>query len=321
MSVRWSVVATDPMHAEPTVRLAGSASLTVLSDPAVSRPAALAGADALIVRTPISEDDVRAGARLKLIVRHGSGLDFIPVRFAQERGIAVASVPDANSVAVAEYVIGAMLSLARAFPLLDRELRQGNWSIRGRVSGMQLAAKSLGIVGVGRIGRLVAERAHFGLGMSVLGFDPAAAAFPAHVRRLESLDALLEQCDVVSLHLPLLPQTTNLLDATRLRRMKRGSLLVNAARGGIVDEAALAQALAEGHLAGAAVDVYSKQPIDLGHPMLGAPNALLTPHAASLTVDAYRAMGMGSVEEIERAMCGQPLLNPVPPLAGAAGSP
>ncbi len=313
MSKPWTVVVTDPMHRDASHRLAGMGRMVVLSEPGVARAQAMAEADALIVRTPISEDDVRAGTRLKLIVRHGAGLDFIPVALAQSHGIAVANVPDANSVSVAEYVIGAMLAAARGFALLDRELRAGHWAIRAGFTGQQLAGKTLGIVGVGRIGRLVAERAHHGLGLVVLGFDPAAAGFPPHVGRVAALDALLSRSDIVTLHVPLLPSTANLIDATRLRRMKRGSLLINAARGGLVDEAELARALHDGHLAGAAVDVYSRQPIAADHPLLGVPNVLLTPHAASLTLDSYRAMGMGSVDEVERAINGQPLLNPVPP--------
>jgi D-3-phosphoglycerate dehydrogenase / 2-oxoglutarate reductase len=311
MSERWCVAVTDPMHPEPTGRLEAFADVIVLKDSPEPREALIAKADALIVRTPISEADVRAGARLKLIVRHGAGLDFIPVAFALERGIRVASVPDANSVSVAEYVIGAMLALARSFVQLDRQLRAGDWAVRQRLPGFELAYRTLGIVGVGRIGRLVAARAHHGLGMAVVGFDPHQRSFPDHVKRAADLDSLLAESDVVTLHVPLAPETAGLLDAPRLRRMKHGSFLINAARGGIVDELALAAALNDGHLAGAALDVYSTHPIQPDHPLLAAPNALLTPHAASLTAASFRAMGAGSVEEVERAWRGVPLLNPV----------
>ena len=311
MTGRWRVALTDPMHPEPAARLAGFADALSLKDAGAARPGLLAGADALIVRTPISEADVLAGSRLRLIVRHGAGMDFIPVQLALSRGIRLANVPDANSVSVAEHVIGAILSLARSFCQLDRQLRAGDWAVRQRVSGVELAGKTLGIVGVGRIGRLVAVRAFHGLGMKVAGFDPQASTVPDCVQRFDSLDALLASVDVLSLHVPLTATTANLIDAQRLRRMKPGCFLVNAARGGIVDERALAAALRDGHLAGAAIDVFGKQPIEPDHPLLSAPNALLTPHAASLTEESFRAMGAGSVDEVERAWRGQPLLNPV----------
>lgn len=312
VSPRWHVVATDPMHPDATARVERFAELSVLSTSSRPRRELIGEADALIVRTPITPDDVNAGRKLKVIVRHGTGLDFIPVDVARSAGIAVASVPDANSISVAEHVIGAMLALARQFGRLDQELRRGNWSARSQVPAVQLAGRTLGVIGVGRIGKLVAERAALGLGMKVVGFDPAAASLPAHVERAASLDAAIEVADVLTLHVPLTAQTANLLDAMRLRRMKRGSYLVNAARGGIVDEAELARCLQDGHLAGAAIDVFRRQPIDASHPLLGVPNVLLTPHSASLTAESFLAMGMGAVDEIERAMRGEPLANPVP---------
>lgn len=311
MSERWRVVTTDPMHAEPTARVARIGELTVLSGSDRPREEVLREADALIVRTPISEDDIRAGRKLKLIVRHGAGLDFIPVALARSLGIPVASVPDANSLAVAEYVIGAMLALARQFTRLDSEIRCGNWKVRSEVAAVQLSGRTMGIVGVGRIGRLVAQRALDGLGMNVVGYDPAAAAFPEGVTRLASLEALLDVADVLTVHVPLTSVTANLINANQLRRLKRGSYLINASRGGIVDESELAACLADGHLAGAALDVYSRQPIEAANPLLAAPNTLLTPHAASLTAEAYRAMGVGAVAEVERAFRGEPLANPV----------
>lgn len=309
---RWRAVATDPMHADPTARVEQLADYAVLSTSKTPRADVLRDADALIVRTPITQDDIRAANDLKLIVRHGAGLDFIPVDLARAAGIAVTSVPDANSISVAEHVIGVILAMARQFVHLDRALREGNWAARGQVHATQLAGRTLGVVGVGRIGRLVAQRASLGLGMRVIGYDLAATPFPETIQGAASLDALVETCDVLTVHVPLTNETSNLIDAIRLRKMKRGSYLVNAARGGIVDEAELARCLEDGHLAGAAVDVYSRHPIDAANPLLKARNALLTPHSASLTVESYRAMGMGAVDELERAIRGEPLANPVP---------
>lgn len=309
---RWRAVATDPMHPDATARVEQLADFAVLSTSNTPRADVLRDADALIVRTPISVDDIRAVRNLKLIVRHGAGLDFIPVDLARAAGIAVASVPDANSISVAEHVIGVMLAMARQFVPLDHAVREGNWSARAQVRATQLAGRTLGVIGVGRIGRLVAQRAGLGLGMRVVGYDPAATPFPEYMQRAASLDALVEASDVLTVHVPLTKETTNLIDATRLRKMKRASYLVNAARGGIVDEAELARCLDDGHLAAAAVDVYSRQPIDPASPLLNARNVLLTPHSASLTVESYRAMGMGAVDELERAIRGEPLANPVP---------
>ena len=312
MSETWQVAVTDPLHPDATAQLQRFAEPLLLAGfSRAERLDRLAGARAVIVRTPISVADVEAAPRLRLIVRHGTGLDFIPVETALARGIAVASVPDANSVSVAEYVIGAILCLARSLPLLDAGVRAGEWSIRQRVLGVELQGKTLGIVGVGRIGRLVAARAHLGLGMRLLGYDPDVASLPDYVECTESLVSLVERSDVVSLHVPLTTATRNLLDETLLARMKPGALLINAARGGLIDETALATALRAGRLRGAALDVLAQQPLDPGNPLREAPNVLFTPHAASLTEDAYRAMGIGSVQEVERAWLGKPLLNPV----------
>lgn len=307
---RWRVAITDPMHARPTERLARFADPVLLPSGCEARLASLATCDALIVRTPVSEDEIAAAARLKLIVRHGAGLDFIPVAFARARGILVASVPGANSEAVAEHVIGAVLALARSFVELDRSVRAGDWAVRSRIRGMQLSGRLLGVVGFGRIGRRVAGKAHAGLGMRIAAFDPEATGLPPHVKRCGSVDELLAEADVVTLHVPLDPATRGLISRERITRMKPGSLFVNAARGGLVDEAALAEALVQGRIGGAAIDVFSVQPVPRDHPLLRAPNVLLTPHSASLTEDAYIAMGEGAVDEVERAWQGRPLLDP-----------
>ncbi len=307
---RWRVAITDPMHAQPSERLARFADPVLLPPERGTRLAALAASDALIVRTPVTEEEIAAAGRLKLIVRHGAGLDFIPVAFARARGIPVASVPDANSQAVAEHVIGVILAMARSFVALDRSLRDGDWTARNRIRGMQLNGRLLGVVGCGRIGRLVAQKALAGLGMRIAAFDPHATDLPPGVQRFDSLDELLAAADVVTLHVPLVAATRGLVSRDRIARMKRAALLVNAARGGIVDEAALAEALVEGRIGGAAVDVFGTQPVPRDHPLLQAPKVLLTPHTASLTDDAYVAMGEGAVDEVERAWRGLPLLHP-----------
>lgn len=307
---RWRVAMTDPMHPRPTERLARFADPVLLPVDSGARFATLGTSDALIVRTPLTEEDVCAGKRLKLIVRHGAGLDFIPVSFARSRGIPVASVPGANSEAVAEYVVGAILSVARGFVNLDRSVRAADWAARNRTRGIQLGGKLLAVIGFGRIGRRVAEKAHAGLGMRIAAVDSSATSLPPYVDRYDQIDDLLGVADVVTLHVPLDASTRGLISRQRIAAMKRGGLLVNAARGGVLDEEALAEALVAGHLSGAAIDVFSTQPVPPDHPLLAAPNVLLTPHTASLTEEAYVAMGEGAVDEVERAWQGHPLLNP-----------
>ena len=262
--------------------------------------ARLAECDAVVVRSQMKVDAeaIRAGSRLRVIGRAGVGLDNIDVDAAQAAGIKVVNAPDSTTMAVAELTIGLMFTLARRIAVGDASLRRGEWR-RSELVGMELAGRTLGILGLGRIGLAVADRANL-LGMSCLGNDPYVSEEVAAARavRVVAMDALLAQADVVTLHVPLTGATRGMLGPEQLARMKRGALLVNVARGGVVDEAALARALHKGRLAGAAIDVFENEP-PTDSPLLEAPNTVLTPHLGASTAEAQARV---SVEVAQRVL-------------------
>ena len=278
-------------------RLAGH---DVLYDPTlVDRPddlkAALAGARALVVRnrTQVRQDLLAAAPRLVAVGRLGVGLDNIDVPACEARGLAVYPAIGANDVSVAEYVIATAMILLRGAYSATAEVAAGGWPRARLVGGREISGKRLGLVGFGSIAREVARRAD-ALGMTVCAHDPhLPAAHPAwrqpwgSVERI-GLDALLACADVVSLHVPLTPETRSLIDANRLDRCRPTCVLINAARGGVVDEAALAAALKAGRLGGAALDVFGEEPLSPGNGavLAGCPNLILTPHVAGVTAEA-----------------------------------
>jgi D-3-phosphoglycerate dehydrogenase len=274
----------------------------------------LRDADFLVVRTFLPAGVLDRPHRLRAIVRHGTGLDMIPMDVATRQGIPVAYVPGANAQAVAEYVVGSFFELARRFGRLDAALRTSPWiTARSQASGAaELAGKTVGIVGVGEIGRRVANICASGLGMNVLGFQPDPSRFPAHVRSV-LLDKLLKESDFVTLNCPLTDATRNLVDAARLRLMKPTAFLVNAARGAVIVESDLVEALRARAIAGAALDVFTEQPLADEHPFRGLDNVLITPHIAALTRESTARMSVGSAEAILRLIRGerpQHLANP-----------
>lgn len=304
---RATVLCTLPMHPAGRALLEPVAKLTVASDAAGATLASLLpGADYLVVRTALPADLLQRPHKLRAIVRHGTGLDMIPMEDATRQGIPVANVPGANAQAVAEYVVGSFFALARRFGSLDASLRREGWlAARARASGIcELAGKTVGVVGVGQIGHRIAHACATGLGMNVLGYEPSTSTLPDHVRRV-ALDTLLAESDFVTLNCPLTDQTRGLLDARRLGLMKRSAFLVNTARGEVVDEAALTDALARGRIAGAAIDVYATQPLPQDHPYLGLERALLTPHVASLSEESVERMSLGTAHQILQLMRGE----------------
>ncbi|GMV01794.1 MAG: hydroxyacid dehydrogenase [Burkholderiaceae bacterium] len=248
----------------------------------------VAAADALIVRnrTRVDCEVLAAAAQLRAIGRLGVGLDNIDVAACATAGIAVFPATGANSLAVAEYVIATAMVLLRGACLSSAEVAAGQWP-RARMSqGRETAGKTLGLVGFGGIGRMTAKLAQ-GLGMRVIAHDPALApdapAWNESGVEKRELDPLLAEADVISLHVPLVEATRNLIDAGRLARMKPDAVLINTARGGVVDEAALAEALRAGRLGGAALDVFDHEPLRAGSPLAGAPSLILTPHVGGVT--------------------------------------
>jgi D-3-phosphoglycerate dehydrogenase / 2-oxoglutarate reductase len=263
-------------------------------------------ADILVVRNQLPADIFEQPNHLLGVVRHGVGLDMIPVESASAHGIPVANVPGANSQAVVEYCIGSFLLLARRFDAMDRALRSKGWNEARAISNaaVELAGKTAGIVGLGNIGASLARACKNGLGMRVLGYQPARELIPDFVEAVD-LDTLIETSDFISLNCPLTPETRHLVNERRLRAMKPGAVLVNASRGAVVDEAALARALAQKWIAGAALDVYSEQPLRSDHPLLALENVLLTPHAASLTRESSATMSIGTARQVVQLLEGR----------------
>jgi D-3-phosphoglycerate dehydrogenase len=250
---------------------------------------AIRAADGVIVRseTRLTPEVLAETGRLRAIVRAGVGVDNIDVGAATRRGILVMNTPGGNTVSTAEHTMALLLSLARHVPAAHASLHAGKWE-RGKFVGSQLAGKTLAVVGLGRVGREVARRAA-GLDMKVVGFDPflpPAGAAQAGVETVRDLDQLLPRADFLTVHTPLNDQTRDLLGARELALLPRGARVLNCARGGIINEEALAEALRSGHLAGAAVDVFIQEPPPASHPLLALPNVVTTPHLGASTVEA-----------------------------------
>ena len=258
-------------------------------------------------RTQVTADALAKAPRLQVVGRAGVGLDNIDCQAAEQAGVVVAFTPRENSLSVAELAIGLMIAWLRHLPQADRHVREGGWD-RPRFLGGELAGRRLGIVGLGRIGCLVAERANV-FGMDVVGYDAYVSAddprLGQYAIRWVPWNELLEMSDIISCHVPLTPETRHLIDADALARMKPTALLVNTARGEIVDEAALLAALKEGQIAGAALDVREREP-----PYVGAleqlDNVLLTPHIGAFTHEAQERVVTAVAEDVARVLRGEP---------------
>lgn len=240
---------------------------------------------------PVTRRVLEAGP-LRVVVKYGSGTDNIDLAAAEELGVKVSATPALNARSVAELTVGLLLALARHIALHDRLARAGSWERR---LGIELEGKRLGIVGYGAVGREVARIAR-SLGMEVVAHDPFV---PEADVELVDLATLLGSVDAISLHVPLSESTRNLIDAEALRRTRTGALLVNTARGGIVDEHALADALRSGRLAGVALDVFAEEP-PVDSPLLGLENAVLSPHAGAATVEVAHRAGVQALEQLIR---------------------
>lgn len=302
-----TILCTLPMDPAGAALLEGVARVVTAPDASPETLRKVIGeADILLVRTMLPPDLFEQPNRLLGVVRNGTGLDFIPVASATAHGIPVANVPGANAQAVVEYCICNFLLLSRRLDKMNTLLRTDGWApARQQAAGtMELAGKTVGIVGLGAIGAALARTCKEGFGMQVIGYQPNVAKIPAFVEPVD-LDTLFARSDYISLNCPLTPETRHLANAGRLRRMKPTAILINAARGAVVDEQALAVALREGWIRGAAVDVFSEQPIPADHPLLGLDNVVLTPHAASLTSESAEKMSVGAAQQILQLLRGQ----------------
>jgi len=264
--------------------------------------------DAILARTASFPAKVfEAGRKLKVISRHGVGVDNIDVAKATELGVWVTFAPESNANTVAEHAIGCILALARNFIQLDRETRAGNWGIRDKLLGTDLAGKVMGIVGLGKIGRRVAQKASRGLDMQVVGYDPflAPEQMTEFAAPAASMEEVFRSADFVSVHIPGGAATKGIVNKKLFALMKKTAFFINASRGDVVAEADLIEALRAGTLAGAAIDVYEKEPPQQDNPLMGMGNVLLTPHNASQTRECMIRMALHAAQGIDEVLSGK----------------
>lgn len=306
--MRPRVLITHAIHRDAMAILEAESDVTVLGDPS---PAGIAReiqtAAALLVRMPIQPEAIRLGRGLRVVARHGVGLDYIPVDVCTELGIPVVYTPNANTESVAEHVVGTMIALAHQIAEADRLVRADGWHKRDRLMGIDIYGRTVGIVGMGRIGSRLAEICHGAFGMRVLGCDPHLNREAIRQRGAEPMElgALLAEAEFVSLHTPSTPQTRHLIDAAAIASMKPSAYLINHARGALVDTAALTAALREKRLRGAALDVLETEPPAVGLELLQLENVITTPHSAALTDEAMRRMGCDAAQDILRVLRGE----------------
>ncbi len=275
--------------------------------------ALIPGYDALVVRseTKVTKAVIEAADNLKVIGRAGVGVDNIDVEAATKKGIIVLNAPEGNTIAATEHTMAMMLSLARNIPQAHQSVKCGEWQ-RGKFVGVEMRGKTLGVLGLGRIGTGVAKRA-LAMEMKVLAYDPFISA--EHARTLDidlvELDEVLAGADFITLHLPLTNDTKGLFGKETFKKVKPGVRIVNCARGGVIDEAALAAAINEGIVAGAAIDVFEKEPIDAANPLLGVDKVVLTPHLGASTAEAQVGVAVDVAEGILVALRGEPVTTAV----------
>lgn len=250
----------------------------------------IADYDALIIGAhPFEPEDIRRCKKLKIVCKHGAGLDNIPLDVMREQGITVTNVPAMNANAVADVTMGHILNICRGISLTDSQIRKGIWKV---FIGRDAYAKTLGLVGFGAIAKNVARRAK-GFSMKVLAYDPFVKEVPEEFRefvQLMDFDTMVANSDFISIHVPLTPETKNLFNKETILKMKKEAYLINMGRGGIVNESDLYEVMKGGHLLGAALDVIEKEPIDLAHPLLTLDNVVITPH-----IGMYSKESVGSV--------------------------
>lgn len=262
--------------------------------------------DAILVRTAmITRRVMESPARLKVIAKHGVGVDNIDLEAATELAIWVSNAPLSNAETVAEHTIGMMIVLARHILRHDHELRAGNYEIRNQLTGCDLAGKTLGIIGLGRIGARVAKKAALGLDMNVIAYSPSAGEVDEWIELVPSRDEVLRRADFVSLHLPFRPTTHHFIGRAELALMKPSAYLINAARGEVVDESALLEALQDKRISGAGLDVFEREPPELDNPLFALDNVVVTPHSAALTGEAMERMALHAALGIDEVLNGK----------------
>ena len=269
---------------------------------------------ALIVRsqTRVTAGILDAGAKLRVVGRAGVGVDNVDVETATRRGVVVLNAPGGNTISTAEHAFSLVLAVARKIPQADANVRSKKWD-KKHFEGVELYNKILGVIGMGRIGSELSRRA-IAFGMRVVAYDPYLSVTRARslqVELLDELDDLLTSADFISLHTPLTAETRHVLDEERLRKTRRGVRIINCARGGLIDETALVQALQDGHVAGAALDVFEVEPLPSDSSLRSAPNIVLTPHLGASTVEAQESVGIEIAQSIRAALLEGTIRNAV----------
>ncbi|MCJ8139883.1 hydroxyacid dehydrogenase [Falsirhodobacter halotolerans] len=310
-----TIIVTGPRLDATAVALAEERGATLVFMPPYADEAKLiqtvrdAGATAILSRMGrVTAAVIEAAPDLRVIAKHGAGVDNIDLAAAAERGIPVLSVPGGNAVSVAEHTMASVLAVTKQLGSLDAGMRAGRWEKPGFL-GREIAGLRMGLVGIGAIARATARMAQ-GFGLRVSAYDPHApdSVFEqAGVARVTDLDALLAGSDIVSLHCPLTAETRNLLDARRLAVLPQGAVVVNTARGGLIDEAALLDAVRSGHLSGAALDSFAVEPPPADHAFFGEPRILLSPHVAGVTAEAGARVARAAVEGALDIIQGRPV--------------
>jgi D-3-phosphoglycerate dehydrogenase len=260
-------------------------------------------AHGVILRTGarITAEIIAAARLLQVIARTGAGVDNVDVKAATERKIFVCYVPDANVISVAEHVMSLLLALSKQLKLLDEEVRGGNFAVRYRYLSTELWGKTLGVIGLGKIGREVAQKARNGFGMKVVAYDPYVSSEETRglgVEPFDSLTDMLSQSDAVTLHVPLTEEKRGLMGVREFRSMKPSAWFINTSRGGLVEEAALVDALDSDLIAGAGLDVFEAEPLDPESPLTRLSKVILTPHVAGLTIESSIRMAVGAAEAV-----------------------
>ncbi|HEV3125039.1 MAG TPA: phosphoglycerate dehydrogenase [Candidatus Dormibacteraeota bacterium] len=302
------ILVADPIAEDGVERLRAAGRVDVLTGLAPDDLLARIGDyDALVVRseTKVTAALLEAAGRLRVVGRAGVGVDNIDLDEATRRGVLVLNAPTGNTIAAAEHAVAMLMAMSRNVAAADQSLHAGRWE-RARFMGTELREKTLGLLGLGKIGFEVARIAGLGLSMRVIAHDPLVAPERAEQAGVElvEFDALLRDADVLSVHTPLTDTTRGIIGAGELRAMKKGARLINVARGGIIDEAALAEAIASGHIAGAAIDVFTTEPPPRDHPLLQLAQVVVTPHLGASTVEAQVNVAFDVADQIVAVLSG-----------------
>lgn len=262
------------------------------------------GCAAIIARLGnFSRRALEAGKELRIIARHGAGFDNIDLKAAQERGVWVTNDPVSNGNAVAEHTVAMLMGIAGSLVEMDRAVRTGDFGIRNRRLTLEVFGKTLGIIGFGRIGRMVAKKAGEGLGMKILAYDCFSQS--EDTQMASSLEEVLGQADFISLHMPLTEQTRGMIGRKELETMKPEAIIINTARGELINEKELIEALQRGTIAGAALDVFEQEPPEAGNPLLSMGQVLLSPHNAALTENAMNQMALTAAKAVDDLLSGK----------------